>query len=88
MIDSQTGENMTAINLGANKTMTVQELDAELPIIESSRVFLTQWENNIDTPQKAIEYISYTSTITILNPAPCSAEIKRFRWISLHLMKQ
>jgi len=42
MIDSQTGENMTAINLGANKTMTVQELDAELPIIESSRVFLTQ----------------------------------------------
>lgn len=78
MIDSQTGENMIAINLGANKTITDEELDAELPLIESSRVFLTQLENNIDITQKAIEYASYTSTITILNPAPYSAEIKKF----------
>ncbi len=76
MVDDNTGENSIAIDLGANKDITIEELDLEFPLIETSKVFLTQLENNFEITKQAIEFAQATS-IVILNPAPYIPEVKQ-----------
>ncbi|TDR74507.1 PfkB family carbohydrate kinase [Photobacterium lutimaris] len=75
-VSQQSGENFIAIDLGANKTITDLELHQEYELIENSRVFLTQLENNFEATRQAIECASATGSLVMLNPAPYIDECK------------
>lgn len=76
MVDGTTGENSIAIDLGANKTILEDELVIEFPLIESSKVFLTQLENNFELTKKALNFAHHSAPIVILNPAPYTPRVK------------
>lgn len=76
LVDDSTGENSIAIDLGANKDITIEELELEFPVIESSKVFLTQLENNFEITKQAIEF-AHAKSVVILNPAPYIPEVKQ-----------
>ncbi|MGF1735664.1 PfkB family carbohydrate kinase [Photobacterium satsumensis] len=81
-VSQKSGENFIAIDLGANKTITAMELHQEYDLIEKSKVFLTQLENNFTATKQAIECASTTGSLVMLNPAPYIDECKTI----LHLV--
>ena len=76
LVEKCSGENMITIDLGANKTITPEELVNDLPLINDSRIFLTQLENNFDITKLAIEYAKRSEAVVMLNPAPYSEDVK------------
>ncbi|MGF1684742.1 PfkB family carbohydrate kinase [Photobacterium minamisatsumaniensis] len=75
-VSRNSGENFIAIDLGANLTITEQELDQEYALIQESKVFLTQLENNFSATKAAIECASATQSLVIVNPAPYVEDVK------------
>ncbi|WP_413113236.1 PfkB family carbohydrate kinase [Thaumasiovibrio sp. DFM-14] len=75
-VSRKRGENFIAIDLGANLSLTEQEICQEFSLIQDSRVFLTQLENNFDATRRALEYASTTDSLIILNPAPYQEQVK------------
>lgn len=76
LVSQKTGDNVITIDLGANETITREEIQKEWPLIQSSAVFLTQLENNFDITKTAVEYASASNTQVILNPAPYTDRVK------------
>ena len=62
--------NMIAIDLGANCTVTQEEIDVVEGVIRQSTVVLTQLENNLDAISQVLQLGSESGAKTILNPAP------------------
>ncbi|MGF1734473.1 ribokinase [Photobacterium satsumensis] len=70
-------DNMIAIDLGANCTVTPEEIDAVEGVIRQSAVVLTQLENNLDAISQVIQLGSESGCKTILNPAPYHPKAKQ-----------
>ncbi|MGL6260885.1 PfkB family carbohydrate kinase [Vibrio sp. WXL210] len=81
-VSQLSGENFIAIDLGANKTISDLEVHQEYNLIEKSKVFLTQLENNFSATKLAVECASQSGSQVILNPAPYIEECQSI----LHLV--
>ncbi|MGF1733450.1 ribokinase [Photobacterium kasasachensis] len=68
-------ENFIAINLGANASVTKQEIRRFQPEICESKVLLVQLENNLDAILSTMKIAQKHNVTTILNPAPYSKEV-------------
>ncbi|MCT4543413.1 MAG: ribokinase [Vallitalea sp.] len=70
MVDENTSDNKILVTLGACGNLTKENIEKTKEVIESSDVFLTQLETNMDAVTQAID-IAYNKDIpVILNPAP------------------
>lgn len=69
------GENMIAISPGANQSITADEVEAIIPELKNSDIFLTQLENNLPATFRAIELARFCDIKVVLNPAPFSSEV-------------
>lgn len=76
LVEKGSGENIIAIDLGANLQVTPEELNNEFSLINDSHIFLTQLENNFEITKLALEYASRSPAIVMLNPAPYRDEVK------------
>ena len=70
MIDKKTGENAINVIPGAANTIDQNFIDANLSIIENSKIFLTQLETPINSTLYALKIAKNNGCLTILNPAP------------------
>lgn len=69
-VSEQAGENMIAVNEGANMTMTAEDIYSAKPHIINTELFLTQLETNFDAIKLAMEIAKEHGAKVILNPAP------------------
>ena len=65
-------ENMIAINLGANSSVSLEEVRRYEGEIAHSKVLVVQLENNCDAVLEALTLARQHGVTTILNPAPYS----------------
>ena len=70
MIDKKTGENAINVIPGAANTIDQNFIDANLSIIENSKIFLTQLETPINSTLYALKIAKNNGCLTVLNPAP------------------
>lgn len=70
------GENMIAINQGANVTITDEEIINSHKNILNSNILLVQLENNLSATINAIKYARENDVTVILNPAPFTSYAK------------
>ncbi len=75
-VSKSSGDNMIAIDLGANENIQAEEISEQFSLIKDSKVFLTQLENNFDMTKLAIEFANRTPSLVILNPAPYNEKVK------------
>ncbi|MGC9012504.1 ribokinase [Thermogladius sp.] len=72
-VNDETGENMIAVDPGADYALSREDVDRAEPALSASRVFLTQLEIPLGVVEyslaKAGEYVDYV----VLNPAPASS---------------
>lgn len=69
-VSEQAGENMIAVNEGANMTLTADEVHAAKHHIINAELFLTQLETNFDAIKLAMSIAKESGAKVILNPAP------------------
>jgi ribokinase len=69
-VSEQAGENMIAVNEGANMTLTDDEIHSAKQHIVSAQLFLTQLETNFDAIKLAMSIAKDNGAKVILNPAP------------------
>jgi len=70
IIVSDTGENCIVVTPGANALLTPEDLDANIEILRSAGVVLTQLEIPMETVQHLAEICAYENVPLILDPAP------------------
>lgn len=70
IVVAEKGENSIVITPGANARLTPQDLDANLEIIRSAGIVLTQLEIPIETVRHLAEICSREEVPLILDPAP------------------
>jgi ribokinase len=66
------GENEIALDLGANETISKDEIDAFFQKAVPGDLFLCQGENNFDATSYALSRAHRLGLFTILNPAPAA----------------
>lgn len=71
--------NLTTSYLGANKTITPEEIDAILLHLSDADILLVQGEINVDATLKAVQYAHSLGTKVIFNPAPYFPESEILR---------
>lgn len=69
-VDGQTGENMIAVDPGANLTIAPAEMEQAMAAIEAADILLIQLENNLEAITAAVTRAHAVGTYVILNPAP------------------
>lgn len=74
MVDENTSENKIVVTIGACEHITREEIGSARTQIESSRVFLTQLETNLDAVENAVNIAHAGGVKVILNPAPAPAQ--------------
>ncbi|WP_315708753.1 PfkB family carbohydrate kinase [Brenneria uluponensis] len=72
----ETHSNITAVYLGANITITQEEIDAVLLYLRDTDILLIQGEINVEAQLKAVKFAHSVGTQIIFNPAPYSNEAK------------
>lgn len=71
MIICHENDNRIILNPGANYALTFNFAKDNLDKLASKEdIFVTQFENNVDTTLKLIEYAKGIGMVTVLNPAP------------------
>ena len=70
LVDENTSENEIVVTLGACSNITDENIETAREAIESSTVFLTQLETNVDAVEKSIDIAHSKGIKVILNPAP------------------
>ncbi|MEH6533603.1 MAG: ribokinase [Photobacterium frigidiphilum] len=84
MLSEQTRDNMITLDLGANLTLTEQEVASEASKLESSNVLLVQLENNLSAISQTLQQAKQHQVLTILNPAPYSHHVSQLiQWIDV-----
>jgi ribokinase len=76
MIEVCQGENEIALDLGANETITDQEIADFFQGAKPGDLFLTQGENNLAALAKSLQKAHQLGLTTILNPAPANPAMK------------
>lgn len=74
-VSDEDGENMIAINPGANQTITDNEISEMAAQLKESDVLLVQLENNISAILSAIKLAKAMGVTIIMNPAPYSEKV-------------
>ncbi|EEL2954823.1 DeoR family transcriptional regulator [Salmonella enterica] len=74
-VSESDGENIIAINQGANITISDEEICNIFNKITHSSVFLVQLENNLFAIRKAVKYAKNNNVTVILNPAPMNMDL-------------
>ena len=73
LINENTGDNAINVVPGAAGTIDSSLIDKFLPIIQKSKIFLTQLETPKEATLYALKKAKEIGCITILNPAPASS---------------
>lgn len=76
-VSEENGENMIAIDRGANMALTESEINQAYHHIDLSNVLLVQLESNLDAILQSVKYASDNKKRVILNPAPYSEDIEQ-----------
>lgn len=78
-LSQQTHGNITAAYLGANTTITQEEIDAILLYLTDTDILLVQGEINFDALLKAVEFAHSLGTRIVFNPAPYGVQAQQLR---------
>jgi ribokinase len=72
MVDKNTGMNAINVITGAPSTLTINEVEKHIEVINNSKIFLTQLEIPKEVTLHCLKKAKENKVITILNPAPAS----------------
>ena len=72
LVDQNTGKNAINVIVGAPSSLKVKEIEKQIDLIKSSKIFLTQLEVPKDVTLHCLKTAKESGCITILNPAPAS----------------
>ena len=72
LVDQNTGKNAINVIVGAPSSLKVNEIEKQIKLIKSSKIFLTQLEVPKDVTLHCLKTAKESGCITILNPAPAS----------------
>ena len=78
LIDKNSGKNAINVIVGAPSSLKVSEIEKQINLIKSSKIFLTQLEVPKDVTLHCLKTAKENGCITILNPAPASEITKEF----------
>ncbi len=78
LVDQNTGKNAINVIVGAPSSLKVSEIEKQINLIKSSKIFLTQLEVPKDVTLHCLKTAKKHGCITILNPAPASEISKEF----------
>ena len=78
LVDQNTGKNAINVIVGAPSSLKISEIEKQIDLIKSSKIFLTQLEVPKDVTLHCLKTAKENGCITILNPAPASEISKEF----------
>ena len=78
LVDKNSGKNAINVIVGAPSSLKVSEIEKQINLIKSSKIFLTQLEVPKDVTLHCLKTAKENGCITILNPAPASEITKEF----------
>ncbi len=78
LVDQNTGKNAINVIVGAPSSFKISEIEKQMNLIKSSKIFLTQLEVPKDVTLHCLKAAKENGCITILNPAPASEISKEF----------
>ena len=78
LVDQNTGKNAINVIVGAPSSLMISEIEKQINLIKSSKIFLTQLEVPKDVTLYCLKTAKENGCITILNPAPASEISKEF----------
>jgi ribokinase len=78
LVDQNSGKNAINVIVGAPSSLKVSEIEKQINLIKSSKIFLTQLEVPKDVTLHCLKTAKENGCITILNPAPASEISKEF----------
>ena len=78
LVDQNSGKNAINVIVGAPSFLKVSEIEKQINLIKSSKIFLTQLEVPKDVTLHCLKTAKENGCITILNPAPASEITKEF----------
>ncbi len=78
LVDKNSGKNAINVIVGAPSTLKISEINNQINIIKSSKIFLTQLEVPKDVTLHCLKIAKKNGCLTILNPAPASKITKEF----------
>ena len=78
LVDQNTGKNAINVIVGAPSSLMKSEIEKQINLIKSSKIFLTQLEVPKDVTLYCLKTAKENGCITILNPAPASEISKEF----------
>ena len=78
LVDQNSGKNAINVIVGAPSSLKVSEIEKQIDLIKSSKIFLTQLEVPKDVTLHCLKTAKENGCITILNPAPASEISKEF----------
>ena len=78
LVDQQSGKNAINVIVGAPNSLKINEMNNQINLIKSSKIFLTQLEIPKDVTLYCLKTAKENGCLTILNPAPASEISKEF----------
>lgn len=78
LVDKQSGKNAINVIVGAPNSLKISEMNSQINLIKSSKIFLTQLEIPKDVTLHCLKTAKENGCLTILNPAPASEISKEF----------
>ena len=78
LVDQQSGKNAINVIVGAPNSLKINEMNSQINLIKSSKIFLTQLEIPKDVTLHCLKTAKENGCLTILNPAPASEISKEF----------
>ncbi len=72
LVDQNTGKNAINVIVGAPSSLKLNEIEKQINLIKSSKIFLTQLEVPKDVTLHCLKTAKENGCTTILNPAPAS----------------
>ena len=78
LVDKQSGKNAINVIVGAPNSLKINEMNNQINLIKSSKIFLTQLEIPKNVTLYCLKTAKENGCLTILNPAPASEISKEF----------
>ena len=78
LVDKQSGKNAINVIVGAPNSLKISEMNNQINLIKSSKIFLTQLEIPKNVTLYCLKTAKENGCLTILNPAPASEISKEF----------
>ncbi len=72
LVDQNSGKNAINVIVGAPSSLKINEIEKQINLIKSSKIFLTQLEVPKDVTLHCLKTAKENGCVTILNPAPAS----------------